>query len=413
MNIRREWRRMALLTALTVTGVIGVSDGADTSSALVGHWIHLSGTVEHIREAPKVLELFKDGTGTLDKGAITWKVENKSLYSAEEWRCFRCFNIPNNAKKKRLVFLRERDTLYCVYMVSGYELTLVYETGEHAIFVKEDKIGEVRAKAEAEGVKHIEQLTRQFVFVAGGTFTMGCTAEQSGECRDDEKPAHSVTVGDFSIGKYEVTQKQWKAVMGDKPSCFQEDDNRPVEGVSLNDVRRFIEKLNAITGKKYRLPTEAEWEYAARGGSKSRGYKYSGSDKLRDVAWYNVNSGIQVLTESFFEEAIAQDDDSQTYNEAIRSNRNTTRPVGTKKPNELGIYDMSGNVSELVSDEYGEYSSTAQTNPAGPARGSSRFAYRGGSWYDSAWSCRVSCRDIGTLDFRSYLLGFRLALSPR
>jgi formylglycine-generating enzyme required for sulfatase activity len=219
------------------------------------------------------------------------------------------------------------------------------------------------------------------VSVQGGTFTMGCTPEQGGECDDDEKPAHSVTVGNFQIGKYEVTQGLWKRVMGNNPSIFEGDDLLPVENVSWNDVQEFIAKLNEQTKKKYRLPTEAEWEYAARGGNKSKGNKYSGSNNINDVAWYNRNS------------------------------RSRMQAVGTKSANELGIYDMSGNVWEWVSDWYGEYSSSAQTNPAGPSSGSYRVN-RGGSWGFNAEHCRVSFRDFNGPIYRPYSIGFRLALSP-
>jgi formylglycine-generating enzyme required for sulfatase activity len=220
------------------------------------------------------------------------------------------------------------------------------------------------------------------VSVQGGTFTMGCTGEQGSYCYDSEKPAHSVTVGNFNIGKFEVTQRLWKQIMGadNNPSNFKGDD-LPVEGVSWNDVQEFIKKLNEQTGKKYRLPTEAEWEYAARGGNQSRGYKYSGSNNIDDVAWYVGNRG------------------------------GKTHRVGTKQPNELGIYDMSGNVWEWVSDWHGGYIDGAMTNPTGSTSGSFRVA-RGGSWDGDARCCRVSHRNGGNPSNRDYDLGFRLALSP-
>jgi formylglycine-generating enzyme required for sulfatase activity len=189
---------------------------------------------------------------------------------------------------------------------------------------------------------------------------MGCTAEQGKDCCDDEKPSHSVTVGEFSIGKYEVTQKLWEAVMGNNPSHFKGDD-LPVESVSWNDVQKFMSTLNSITDKKYRLPTEAEWEFAARGGNKSQGYKYSGSNTIGDVAWYSGNSGSK------------------------------TQPVGQKKPNELGIYDMSGNVWEWCGDWDGNYSASGVVNPTGPSTGDFRI-FRGGDWYLSAQYCRVAFR---------------------
>jgi formylglycine-generating enzyme required for sulfatase activity len=222
----------------------------------------------------------------------------------------------------------------------------------------------------------------EMVSVQGGTFTMGCTEEQGGDCDSDEKPAHSVTVGNFQIGKFEVTQRQWKEIMGaDNNPSYLKGDDRPVEQVSWNDVQKFIKALNQKTGKKYRLPTEAEWEYAARGGNKSKGNKYSGSNNLDEVAWYDGNSGRK------------------------------TNDVGTKSPNELGIYDMSGNVSEWVSDWYGDYSSGAQTNPAGPSSGSHRVL-RGGGWISDAVSCRVSDRNDYSPDSWNDDVGFRLVLSP-
>ena len=216
----------------------------------------------------------------------------------------------------------------------------------------------------------------EMVFVQGGTFTMGCTSEQGSDCFEDEKLAHQVTLSDFYIGKYEVTQAQWRAVMGTNPSYFT-GDNLPVEQVSWNDVQEFITKLNSLTGKRYRLPTEAEWEFAARGGNNSRGYKYSGSNTVGDVAWYNSNR---------------------------------THPVGTKAANELGIYDMSGNVLEWCSDWFGSYSSNAQTNPTGPSSGSDRVL-RGGSWYHDAIYARVSFRGYWNPGTRNFGLGFRLACS--
>ena len=218
------------------------------------------------------------------------------------------------------------------------------------------------------------------VFVAGGTFTMGATAEQGSDAESNEKPTHSVTVSDFYIGKYEVTQAQWIAVMGSNPSNFQ-GDNLPVEKVSWNDIQEFIKKLNAQTGKKFRLPTEAEWEYAARGGNQSKGYKYSGSDNIDEVAWYEDNSNSK------------------------------THPVGQKRPNELGIYDMTGNVCEWCQDWYGSYSSDAQTNPTGPSSGSYRVL-RGGSWITIAWNCRVSYRYFSHPVSRYSDFGFRLVMEP-
>ena len=219
----------------------------------------------------------------------------------------------------------------------------------------------------------------KMVRVAGGTFQMGATSEQGSDAFDWEKPVHSVTLSDYYIGQTEVTQELWQAVMGSNPSRFKGDNQRPVEKVSWDDCQEFIEKLNRLTGKNFRLPTEAEWEYAARGGNKSRGYKYSGSNNPDAVAWYSKNSGYE------------------------------THPVAQKQSNESGLYDMSGNVWEWCYDWYGKYKSNSQTNPTGSSTGSYRVL-RGGSWFYYARSVRVSDRLNGEADYRNSEFGFRLAL---
>ena len=219
----------------------------------------------------------------------------------------------------------------------------------------------------------------EMVKVEAGSFYMGATSEMQNPY-SDEKPDHRVTLtNNYYVGKYEVTQALWQAVMGSNPSNFK-GDALPVEQVSWNDCQDFISKLNAMTGKRFRLPTEAEWEFAARGGKKSRGYQFSGSITLGDVAWYKENSGSK------------------------------THVVGTKQPNELGIYDMAGNVWEWCQDWYDSYSSSPQTNPTGAVRGSDRVN-RGGSWTNSAGYCRTSCRINSTPDDRYIGLGLRLVLS--
>ena len=222
-------------------------------------------------------------------------------------------------------------------------------------------------------------ITIDMVKVEAGTFKMGATSEMENPY-SWEKPVHQVTLtNDYYMGKYEVTQALWQSVMGSNPSSFNGDD-LPVEKVSWDDCQEFISKLNGLTGKKFRLPTEAEWEYAARGGKKSSGYQYSGSSNVSDVAWCVGNSG------------------------------NKTHPVGTKQANELGLYDMSGNVLEWCQDRYGSYVSSSQTNPTGAVSGSYRV-FRGGSWYSNAGYCRSSYRDDGSPGYRDSLLGLRLVLS--
>ncbi len=225
----------------------------------------------------------------------------------------------------------------------------------------------------------VSGVTFTMIPVEGGTFTMGATPEQGSDADPDEKPAHSVTLSSYMIGETEVTQALWEAVIGSNPSYFK-GSNRPVEEVNWDDCQTFINKLNSLTGKRFRLPTEAEWEYAARGGNRSKGYKYSGSNTLSDVAWYTDNSG------------------------------HTTHDVKTKSPNELGIYDMSGNVEEWCSDWRGSYSSSPQTNPTGPSSGTYRVC-RGGYEYSEDNKCRSSSRSVGPPDSRYMFLGLRLALS--
>ena len=226
----------------------------------------------------------------------------------------------------------------------------------------------------------VKGVSFEMVYVDGGSFDMGATTEQGSDADSDEKPMHSVTLSDYYIGKCEVTQELWEAVMGSNPSNFKGAQN-PVEQVSWNDCQEFVSRLNRLTGRTFRLPTEAEWEYAARGGNQSLHYKYSGIGNIGNVAWYNRNSG------------------------------GSTHAVGTKTANELGIYDMSGNVWEWCSDRYGDYSAGAQTNPQGPSSGSRRVL-RGGSWDDYASCCRVSYRDYYGPGGSSIHSGLRLVLVP-
>lgn len=218
------------------------------------------------------------------------------------------------------------------------------------------------------------------VYVEGGTFTMGGTSEQGDDWWDEERPTHSVTLSGYYIGETEVTQALWSAVMGYNPSYFKGSD-LPVENVSWEDAQSFISKLNQLMGLSFRLPTEAEWEYAARGGSKSRGYKYSGNNDVNRVAWYDGNGGLK------------------------------THYVRGRWSNELGLYGMSGNVKEWCGDWKGSYSKESQTNPVGPSTGTYRV-YRGGGYDSGERNCRVSSRGGGIPSLRDERVGLRLVLLP-
>ena len=240
-------------------------------------------------------------------------------------------------------------------------------------------IGTLSDKPENIIVQVKNGISIEMVRVEAGIFIMEATPEMKNPW-DVEKPTHQVTLtNDYYIGKYEVTQALWQAIMGNNPSYFK-GDNLPVEQVSWNDCQEFISKLNKITGRTFRLPTEAEWEYAARGGKESHSYQYSGSNNLSDVAWYQDNSG------------------------------NKTHAVGSKQANELGIYDMTGNVWEWCQDWFGSYSSSPQTNPTGAYGGSNRVN-RGGSWFNTVRVCRSSYRFNNTPGYRNLNLGLRLVLS--
>ena len=238
--------------------------------------------------------------------------------------------------------------------------------------------------AEAPDKTHKNGMGMEFVLIPAGTFQMGCSSEAE-QCDAGEKPRHEVTISKpFYLGKYEVTQAQWEAVMGNNPSHYKGAD-RPVELVSWDDVQEFIGKLNAKEGHiGYRLPTEAEWEYAARAGS-AKAYGF-GDDvgQLGNYAWYRVNSGEE------------------------------THPVGQKRPNAWGLHDMHGNVWEWVQDRYGEYSAGSAADPAdpaGPQAGELRVL-RGGAWDQTARRCRSASRIMGPPGARVGAVGFRLALSP-
>ncbi len=241
---------------------------------------------------------------------------------------------------------------------------------------KSPQLANVLKNLESNDIFTINGISFKMIRVEGGTFTMGAIGNEGS---DYEKPAHYVTLSSYYIAETEVTQALWQAVMGSNPSYFK-GDNCPVECVSWADCQMFIGKLQMLTGKNFRLPTEAEWEFAARGGIKNMGYKFSGSNNLDAVAWYKGNSW------------------------------NKTHPVKQKLPNELGIYDMSGNVLEWCQDCAGKYNSSTQTNPTGPSS-AAYYIRRGGAYiFDGGLSFGVSWRDSGWPSSRDSYVGFRLAL---
>lgn len=264
-------------------------------------------------------------------------------------------------------------------------LTVWLKFGEHLLKFEKEQLSLVEKVAVYQsGTKKYEYnlklssdpFENQMVFVKGGVFRMG---DSFGDGNKEEKPVHQVLLNDFFISKYEVTQAQWEAIMGDNPSHFAGCNDCPVERVSWVEVQEFLAKVNELTGKSYRLPTEAEWEYAARGGQESRGFRYAGKNNINFVSWYSGNS------------------------------QNKTHPVGQMEPNELGIYDMSGNVWEWTYDWFDYYtdSPTPAVNPIGPEQGDFRIV-RGGSWYGYIGGSRVACRGSDDPANKRSYIGFRV-----
>jgi formylglycine-generating enzyme required for sulfatase activity len=225
----------------------------------------------------------------------------------------------------------------------------------------------------------LDSIRENMVWVTGGSFVMGNNISEP-----DERPAYEVVIDGFAISRYPVTQRQWMVIMERNPSDFPGCDQCPVDKVSWDDAQVFIQKLNVLTGKEYTLPTEAEWEYAAKGGRDAPGnFRYAGSDDIDSVGWYAGNSG------------------------------RMPHPVGQKKPNELGLYDMTGNVWEWCQDWYAKfyYEQNESNNPQGPPSGSGRVR-RGGSWYTQSTNCKTSTRNNVRQDYFDDIGGFRLAQYP-
>lgn len=273
-----------------------------------------------------------------------------------------------NAKKNEIKYVSFRVELDEIK--SGTDMRLMISHEDKAIW----KTRIFKGNADMEiVVGSMSKVTFKMIYVDGGTFDMGDNSIGNA--------THKVTLSPFYIAETVVTQALWKTVMAWNSSDYEGAIN-PVENVSWDDCQKFIERLNQMTGLTFRLPTEAEWEFAARGGNNSKNTVYSGSDNIDDVAWYRANSG------------------------------SATHPVAQKKPNELGLYDMSGNVWEWCEDYYEPYTPKYQVNPHGPKFGSKRAA-RGGSWCCSEKCSQVDYRNFYTQNKSFYQLGLRLAMSVR
>lgn len=248
-------------------------------------------------------------------------------------------------------------------------------------FNRQFSIHENREHEDTTTEQVLENIIKNMVLVEGGDFIMGLTNKRQTDPFLMENPLfHKVSISSFRICKYTVTQNEWNRLMGNNPSEFI-GSNRPVTNVSWFDCQEFIEKINKITDNRrhFRLPTEAEWEYAARGGNKSKGYIFAGSNNLEQVAWTDLNSG------------------------------GKTHDVGTKQPNELGLYDMTGNIWEWCNDWYEEYDLAYKKDPQGAAGGTERI-FRGGAYDNFEWDCPVGQRSFNRPLTRTNGLGFRLVV---
>lgn len=350
------------------------------------------------------------GTSSLDfaagSGSKMFRISSNTMWAVSSDKNWCCVSPTSGSNDGSVTISVEENT-----STSERTATITVESATitRTLSVVQSGATPVTPPASQDRTFTVGGVTFKMIYVEGGTFTMGATSEQGSDAYDREKPAHSVTLSSYCIGETEVTQALWQAVMGQKPTSdgpqwsniYGLGSNYPAYYVSWYDCQDFIQRLNSLTGENFRLPTEAEWEFAARGGNKSRGYKYAGSNTIDNVAWYYENS-------------YAKGEGSSDYG---------THNVATKQANELELYDMSGNVEEWCSDNYGIYSSSSQTNPIGPsATGGNvvdRCVFRGGSWSDYARSCRVSFRyyyypmDDGYNDYNPPIiiyLGLRLAL---
>ena len=382
LNITME-ARFAKVSINTLQGadilVDGRRIGSTSYTAELGEGIYnIEATLPHHRKASKQIEVKANQSQTVElnpEPIFGTLIVQSTPFDAK---------VIVDGKKEGTTPLKIKQILEGEHEVSiskkGYAtMTKRVSIADAQTFTLEEKLQasktEDKIKDEMDNAQTftVNGVAFKMIKVEGGTFPMGATPEQGNDADADESPTHPVTLNTYYIGETEVTQALWTAVMGSNPSYFQ-GDSLPVERVSWNEVQEFITKLNQLTGKQFRLPTEAEWEFAARGGKQSHGYKYSGNSFPAAVAIYKEPK---------------------------------TNTVGSKSPNELGLYDMSGNVFEWCSDWYGNYESGIQANPQGPSSGTYRVL-RGGCWDSEVKTCRVSYRYNSEPDKRSNSIGFRL-----
>lgn len=283
----------------------------------------------------------------------------------------------NTTKKGNIINTKLLTIIFFLALIIITSIIIVINLSNDDIDETETTL-DIQSEEEIIPQNPIERLEYEMVTIDGGTLILGATSEQSAYAMNQEYPAHEVTLSSYKIGRYEVTQEQWEAIMGYNPS-YNIGAKKPVENVSWNECQSFLNKLNVQTGKNYRLPTEAEWEFAARGGNQSHYYIYSGSNNADAVAWHKGNSN------------------------------GTTHEVGTKQANELGLFDMSGNVFEWCNDKYGYYSYGPEYNPQGNGTSSKIRVGHGGGYNLGTKFCRVSNRTQGTTNYKSESLGFRIA----
>ena len=383
--------------AITLMTKAAEKDHVDAQCTLA-HWYLDSGTSSGTDEAKKWF------LRAAEKGNLLAQVDLATLYEYHYNQYDEALNWYRSAAATGDSFSQYKVGYLYETQYKDYESALEwYRTAaDNNSIDAETAYTELRKKVYGINVP-VNGVTFLMKYVEGGTFQMGSNDIERG---DDENPVHSVTVSSFFIGETVVTQALWKAVMGSEPyyeegwtNEFGYGDNYPAYRLNFNDWQDFIRKLNQLTGMDFRMPTEAEWEFAAKGGNKSNGYKYAGSDNMDNVGWYWKNSGVEYINDA--------DNDwdwlSVDYYEC------KTHPVKMKEPNELGLYDMSGNVWEWCKDWYGSYNSSAQIDPQGPSSGYSHVL-RGGSWMAPAKGCRSTDRNDRTPSCRYEYDGLRLVL---